>query len=105
MCILRAHTDSEDGQHILALTSCLTKLGGDMMGPVVRAEKAAFLPHPSDTAKGQLSFAWVGNGAFLRMRLGDDAIWLISRDDSQPDDKVFSYDSGLEASHEEGGGP
>jgi hypothetical protein len=54
---------------------------------------AAFLPHPSDTAKGQISFEWVENGAFLRMRLGDDAIWLISRDDSQPDYKVFYYDS------------
>jgi hypothetical protein len=53
----------------------------------------AFLPHPSDTAKGQISFEWVENGAFLRMRLGDDATWLISRDDSQPDYKVFYYDS------------
>ena len=55
--------------------------------------QAAFLPNPSDTAKGQVSFEWVENGAFLRMRMGDDALWLISRDDSQSDYKVFYYDS------------
>ncbi|HTK09604.1 MAG TPA: hypothetical protein VL485_20710 [Ktedonobacteraceae bacterium] len=54
---------------------------------------AAFLPDPSNTAKGQISFEWVENGAFIRMRMGDDAIWLISRDDAQSDYHVFYYDS------------
>lgn len=55
--------------------------------------QAAFLPHPSDTVKGEVSFEWVENGAFLRMRMGDDALWLISRDDSQPGYSVFYYDA------------
>jgi hypothetical protein len=54
---------------------------------------AAFLPHPTDTVKGQVSFEWIENGAFLRMRMGDDALWLISRDDSKSDYEVFYYDS------------
>lgn len=54
---------------------------------------AAFLPNPSDTVKGQISFEWVEDGAFLCMRMGNDATWLISRDDSQPDYKVFYYDA------------
>lgn len=54
---------------------------------------AAFLPHPIDTVKGHVSFEWIENAAFLRMRMGDNAIWLISRDDSKPDYKVFYYDS------------
>ena len=54
---------------------------------------AAFLAHPTDTVKGQVSFEWIENGAFLRMRMGNDAIWLISRDDSKSDYEVFYYDS------------
>ncbi len=54
---------------------------------------SAFLPHPSNTLQGQISFEWVEDGAFLRMCMGDDAIWLISRDDSNPDYEVFYYDS------------
>src|SRR5690348_9488947 len=54
---------------------------------------AAFLPNPSDTVKGQVSFEWLENGAFFVMRMGDNAIWLISRDDSNPDYKVFYYDA------------
>jgi hypothetical protein len=54
---------------------------------------AAFLPHPTDTVKGQVLFEWIEHGAFLAMRMGDDALWLISRDDSQPDYEVFYYDT------------
>jgi hypothetical protein len=60
---------------------------------------ASFLPSPSDTAKGQVSFEWVQDGAFLVMRMGDkppdppDAIWLISRDESTPDYTVLYYDA------------
>jgi hypothetical protein len=54
---------------------------------------AAFLPHPNDTVKGQVSFEWIENGAFLGMRMGKDALWLISRDDSKPDYQVFYYDA------------
>ncbi|HWE64215.1 MAG TPA: hypothetical protein VHB98_21090, partial [Chloroflexota bacterium] len=53
---------------------------------------AAFLPQPSDTARGQVSFEWLENGAFLLMRMGD-ALWLISRDDAQPRYTVFYYDA------------
>ncbi|GHO78253.1 hypothetical protein KSD_60240 [Ktedonobacter sp. SOSP1-85] len=60
---------------------------------------ASFLPHPSDTAKGSISFEWVQNGAFLLMRMGDKppsapaALWLIGRDESAPNYTVLYYDS------------
>lgn len=60
---------------------------------------ASFLPSPSDTATGHVSFDWLEDGAFLVMHMGDkppsppDAIWLISRDESTPDYTVLYYDS------------
>ena len=60
---------------------------------------SSFLPSPSATAKGPVSFAWVQNGAFLVMRMGDKpplppaALWLISRDDSTPNYTVLYYDA------------
>jgi hypothetical protein len=60
---------------------------------------ASFLPRPSDTAKGLVSFEWVQGGAFLLMRMGDkapgppEALWLISRDESTPDYTVLYYDA------------
>ena len=60
---------------------------------------ASFLPGPSDTAKGHVSFEWVQDGAFLVMRMGDkppgppNAIWLISRDESTPNYTVLYYDA------------
>jgi hypothetical protein len=54
---------------------------------------ASFLPNPSDTVKGAVSFDWIENGAFLCMRMGSNALWLISRDDAVPDYKVFYYDA------------
>lgn len=60
---------------------------------------AAFLPNPSGTATGLVSFEWLQDGAFLMMRMGDkpsaapDATWLIGRDDSTPIYTVLYYDS------------
>ncbi|HEY7357032.1 MAG TPA: hypothetical protein VH590_11220 [Ktedonobacterales bacterium] len=54
---------------------------------------APFLPSPSDTVKGQVFFEWVEQGAFLCMRMGGNATWLISRDDSRPGYSVFYYDA------------
>ena len=54
---------------------------------------ASFLPHPADTVRGRLSFEWIENGAFLLMRMGGDAIWLISRDEEQPLYTVFYFDA------------
>ncbi len=60
---------------------------------------ASFLPDPSGTVKGLVSFEWVHDGAFLLMRIGDKppappaALWLISRDESAPNYTVLYYDS------------
>jgi hypothetical protein len=60
---------------------------------------ASFLPGPSGTAKGPVSFEWVQDGAFLLMRMGDKppspaaALWLIGRDESAPSYTVLYYDS------------
>ncbi len=58
----------------------------------------SFLPRPSDTVKGSISFEWMQDGAFLLMRMGDKpprspvAMWLISRDESTPEYTVLYYD-------------
>ena len=60
---------------------------------------ASFLPRPTDTVKGLVSFEWMQDGAFLLMRIGDKApsppaaLWLISRDEAALDYSVFYYDS------------
>jgi len=54
---------------------------------------AAFLPDSSSTVKGRISFEWLENGAFLIMRMSQNALWLINRDDSSADYKVFYYDT------------
>jgi hypothetical protein len=60
---------------------------------------ASFLPNPSDTVTGHVSFEWRERGAFLVMSMGNkpsstpDAIWLIGRDESTPNYTVLYYDS------------
>ncbi len=60
---------------------------------------ASFLPRPSDTVKGLVSFEWVQDGALLLLRMGDkppsppSAMWLIGRDESAPNYTVFYYDA------------
>lgn len=59
---------------------------------------ASFLPDPSDTVKGLISFEWVQAGAFLLMRMGDKppgspaAMWLIGRDEATPNYTVLYCD-------------
>ena len=66
---------------------------------VMELSHASFLPHPSDTVQGQISFEWTQDRAFLLMRMGakpdgpPDAIWLISRDESVPTYTVLYYDT------------
>lgn len=60
---------------------------------------ASFLPSPSDTVTGHVSFEWLESGAFLAMYMGNkppstpDAIWLISRDESTLNYTVLYYDA------------
>lgn len=60
---------------------------------------ASFLPSSSDTVKGHVSFAWLQDGAFLIMYMGNkppgkpDAIWLISRDESTTNYTVLYFDA------------
>lgn len=60
---------------------------------------ASFLPSASDTVKGQVSFEWLKDGAFLIMYMGNkppgtpDAMWLIGRDESTSNCTVLYYDT------------
>jgi hypothetical protein len=60
---------------------------------------ASFLPSSSETVKGQVSFEWLEDGAFLVMYMGNkppgtpDAIWLISRDESTSNYIVLYFDT------------
>ena len=60
---------------------------------VMELSHAAFLPRPTDTVRGRMSVEWLEHGAFLLMRMGADALWLISRDDAQPLYTVCYFDS------------
>jgi hypothetical protein len=60
---------------------------------------ASFLPDPSQTVKGRVTFEWAQDGAFLALRMGDKppsppaALWLIGRDESAPNYTVLYYDA------------
>ena len=60
---------------------------------------ASFLPGSSDTVRGQVSFKWLEEGAYLVMYMGNtppgtpDAIWLVSRDASISNYIVLYYDT------------
>lgn len=82
-------------EHNPALGS-LESLAGDWD---MELSNASFLPDPSETVTGHVSFDWAENGAFLVLYMGarppgtPDAIWLISRDGSIPNYTVLYYDS------------
>jgi hypothetical protein len=65
----------------------------------IEISNAPFLPSPSETVHGHVTFEWFENGAFLVMREGDMpqgatvGIWVIGRDDSVPDYSILHYDS------------
>jgi len=65
----------------------------------VELSHTSFLPGPSDTVTGHVSFEWLLDGAFLLMRMGDkspgppNATWLIGRDESTPNFTALYYDS------------
>lgn len=60
---------------------------------------AAFLPSPSDTVHGHVTFDWLENSGFLVMRQGDKprgapaATWVIGRDDSAQNYSILYFDS------------
>jgi len=87
--------NSGSQEHNPALVS-LKSLAGDWY---MELSNASFLPDPSETVTGHVSFEWVENGAFLILYMGDkppgtpDAIWLIGRDESIPNYTVLYYDS------------
>ncbi len=74
----------------------LAVLAGDWE---MELSNSAFLPNPEDTVKGFVSFQWVEDGAFLLMRQGDRppsppaAIWLMNRDESTEEYRVFYFDA------------
>ncbi|WP_052372530.1 hypothetical protein [Amycolatopsis taiwanensis] len=54
---------------------------------------AEFLPDPETRVRGSATFAWVEQGAALVMRQGDNATWIIGRDDSADDFHVLYSDN------------
>jgi hypothetical protein len=82
-------------EHNPALES-LEGLAGDWE---MELSNASFLPDPSETVTGHVSFEWLENGAFLVLYMGarppatPDATWVISRDGSIPNYTVLYYDS------------
>ncbi len=60
---------------------------------------SSFLPNPSDTATGHVSFEWLQDGAFIMMRTGNkpsgppNATSVIGRDDSTPTYTMLYHDS------------
>ena len=74
----------------------LAVLAGDWE---MELSNGSFLPSPTDTLKGPVSFAWVQDGAFLVMRIGERsarppaALWLIGRDESAPNYTVLYFDA------------
>lgn len=60
---------------------------------------APFLPSRDDTAHGQVTFAWIEDGALLVMRQSEQsgtppsARWVIGRDESASDFKVLYCDN------------
>ena len=59
---------------------------------------ASFLPDPSTTVKGSVSFEWLEDGDFLVMRQGEKgdnnwATWLISRDEDSRNYVVLYIDN------------
>ena len=54
---------------------------------------AAFLPHPADTVRRPVSFEWIEHGAFLLLRMGADALWLMGRDEAEPLYTVLYFDT------------
>ncbi len=81
--------------HNPALKS-LEVLAGDWH---MELSNAAFLPDPSATVKGLVSFEWIQDGAYLLMRTGDkppgppQAVWLIGRDESTQNYTVLYFDA------------
>jgi catechol 2,3-dioxygenase-like lactoylglutathione lyase family enzyme len=88
-------THSESPEHNPALNTLEVLVGEWEMA----LSNASFLPDPSDTVIGQVSIEWAENGAFLVMYMGThpktmpDAIWLIGRDETQPNYSVLYYDA------------
>jgi hypothetical protein len=54
---------------------------------------AAFLSQPTETVRSQVSYEWIENGAFLMLRMGENALWLIGRDEAQPLYTVLYFDA------------
>jgi len=65
---------------------------------VMEISNASFLPDPSATVKGKVSFDWIEDGAYLIIRQGDKdtgtpfSTWLISCDESNKEFAIFYYD-------------
>ena len=63
----------------------------------VELSNASFLPDPSQTVRGKVTFEWVEAGAYLIIRQGDRArdpafaIWTIGRDESNKEYTALYY--------------
>jgi hypothetical protein len=55
--------------------------------------RAAFLPDRESRVRGKVTVAWIAYGAALVMSQGDQAMWIIGRDEVEKDFHVLYADS------------
>jgi hypothetical protein len=53
---------------------------------------ASFLPDPESVVSGPVTFDWIEDGAALAMRMGDNATWIIGRDDAEQEYHILYGD-------------
>jgi len=96
---VRRQKRSENTKQLPKPNPALKALEGLVGDWDLELSNASFLPNPSDTVKGHVTFEWLENGGFLVMRQGDKppsppaASWVIGRDEAAENYSILYFDS------------